>query len=438
MLRAIATLVVIAVVAAGTWAYIVFGPKKDGPPVAADESGLSAEKKGGTDESTISFRSNFDPDKELQANELLVINPPPATFTDTIRRLNFTLIERFTFQGLGFAVARLRIPPGMALVQARSLLGNEMPGVIIDYNHRYDASQDPRRPAQSTGSAADQLKKPGGKIMSLVQAAVGWRDLPATCGKGIKIGMIDSGVDTSHPVLKGQDIEFRSFHSDSASMGDSEHGTAVAGLLVGKPAESGLGGLLPGATLKAANMFEKSSTGANSGNVVSLLRGLDWLVREKVSVINMSIAGSNNAALEKGIAAATERSVLVVAAAGNWGRADKSAYPAAIEAVFAVTAIDTYEGVYEHANKGSYIDFAAPGVNMLTAAPGGGSKRQSGTSFAVPFITAFLALEIANGRGGSPAVVQAGMAKLAKDLGQAGKDAIYGVGEVQLTPKCPG
>ena len=307
---------------------LVFGPKKDGPPVAADESSNSAEKKGGTDESTISFRSSFDPDKELQANELLVINPPQTTFTDTIRRLNFTLIERFTFQGLGFAVARLRIPPGMALVQARSLLGGELPGVIIDYNHRYDASQDPRRAAQSTGSAADQMKKPGGKIMSLAQAAVGWRDLPATCGKGIKIGMIDSGVDTSHPVLKGQDIEFRSFHSDNASMGDSEHGTAVAALLVGKPAESGLGGLLPGATLKAANMFEKSSTGANSGNVVSLLRGLDWLVREKVSVINMSIAGSNNAALEKGIAAATERSVLVVAAAGNWGRADKPAYPA--------------------------------------------------------------------------------------------------------------
>lgn len=74
---------------------------------------------------------------------------------------------------------------------------------------------------------------------------------------------------------------------------------------------------------------------------------------------------------------------------------------------------------------------------MLTAAPGGGSKRQSGTSFAAPFITAFVSLEIANGRGGTPAVVQASMAKLAKDLGQAGKDATFGIGEVQLTPKCP-
>jgi len=436
MLRAVLTLFVIAVVAAGGWAYLVFGPKKEAPPVASDQASAIVAAPKGSDNGVAGIRSSFDPDKELQANELLVVNPP-ANFTDTIRRLNFTQIERFTFQGLGFAVARLRIPPGMSLPQARAQLGAELPGVIIDYNHRYDASQDPRRPGQSAGSAADQLKR-GGKIMSLAQAAIGWRDMPPTCGKGIKIGMIDSGVDTSHPVLKGQDIEFRSFHSDSASMGDSEHGTAVAALLVGKPAESGLGGLLPGATLKAANMFEKSSTGANSGNVVSLLRGLDWLVREKVSVINMSIAGGNNAALERGIAAATERSVLIVAAAGNWGRADKPAYPAAIEQVFAVTAIDNYDGVYEHANKGAYIDFAAPGVNMLTAAPGGGSKRQSGTSFAAPFITAMVALEIANGRGGRPAVVQSAMAKLAKDLGPVGKDAVYGIGEVQLTPKCPG
>lgn len=434
MARAIITLVVIAVVATGAWVYIVFGPKKDAPPVAADQSSAGIEKKGGGGDAIAGVRSNFDPDKEMQANELLVINPP-SNFTDTIRRLNYTQIERFTFQGLGFAVVRLRIPSGMSLPQARAQLASEVPGVIIDYNHRYDASQD-RRPGQQTGSAADQMKK-GAKITSLAQAAVGWRDVPPTCGKGIKIGMIDSGVDTSHPVLKGQDIEFRSFHSENASMGDSEHGTAVAALLVGKPAESGLGGLLPGATLKAANMFEKGPTGANAGNVVSLLRGLDWLVREKVAVINMSIAGSNNAALERGIAAATERSVLIVAAAGNWGRDDKPAYPAAIDQVFAVTAIDNYKGIYEHANKGSYIDFAAPGVNMLTAAPGGGSKRQSGTSFAAPFITAFVALEIANGKGGSPSVVQSSMAKLSKDLGPNGRDATYGNGEVQITPKCP-
>jgi len=434
MARAIATLLVIAVVAAGAWIYIVFGPKTEAPVAAYQPSSAGIERKGGAD-----LRSVFDPDKEMQPNELLIINPP-ANFTDTIRRLNYTQIERFTFQGLGFAVARVRIPPGMALSQARAQLGVEMRGVVIDYNHRYDASQDPRRQnsvaGQMAGSAADQMKK-SGKIMSLAQAAIGWRNVPATCGKGIRLGMIDSGVDTSHPVLKGQDIEFRSFHSENASMGDSEHGTAVAALLVGKPSDSGLGGLLPGAMLKAANMFEKSPTGANTGNLMSLLRGLDWLVRQKVSVINMSIAGGNNAALERGIAAATQRSVLVVAAAGNWGRADKPAYPAAIDQVFAVTAIDNYEGIYEYANKGTYIDFAAPGVNMLTAAPGGGAKRQSGTSFAAPFITAFVALEIANGRGGSPAVVQASMAKLAKDLGPSGRDTTYGVGEVQLTPKCP-
>ncbi len=431
MARLIITLLVAAVVSVGGVLYIVLGSKRD---TTDSSSAAVVVAKGGTKstDAGAGVRSTFDPDKELQANELLVINPP-ANFNDVVRKLNFTLIERFTFQGLGFGVARLRIPPGMSLAQARGQLGAEMPGVRIDFNHRYDASQG--RPGQSTGSAADQLKKD--KITSLAQAAIGWRDVPPTCGKGIRLGMIDSGVDVGHPVLIGQDIEFRSFHSTDASPGDSEHGTAVAALLIGKPADSGLGGLLPGATLKAANMFERNATGANAGNAMSLLRGLDWLIREKVQVINMSIAGGNNAALERGIAAAVERGVAIVAAAGNWGRADKPAYPAAIEPVFAVTAIDSYEGIYEHANTGTYIDFAAPGVNMLTAAPGGGSKRQSGTSFAAPFITAILALEIANGKGSNSATLQGSLAKVARDLGPSGKDATYGMGAVQTTPKCP-
>jgi subtilisin family serine protease len=193
---------------------------------------------------------------------------------------------------------------------------------------------------------------------------------------------------------------------------------------------------LPGATLKAANMFERNAAGSNAGHAMALLRGLDWLLRERVSVINMSIAGGNNAAVEKGIAAAHDKGVAVVAAAGNWGRADKPAYPAAIEQVFAVTAIDSYDGIYELANKGNYIDFAAPGVNVLTAAPGGGSRRQSGTSFAAPFLTAILALEIANGRGGNVAALQGGLARLSRDLGPSGRDPTYGAGFVQARPQC--
>ena len=102
-----------------------------------------------------------------------------------------------------------------------------------------------------------------------------------------------------------------------------------------------------------------------------------------------------------------------------------------------MTAIDSYDAIYEHANKGNYIDFAAPGVNLLTAAVGGGSRRQSGTSFAAPFLTAILALEMANGRGGNVAALQAGLAKVSRDLGPTGKDTTYGIGYVQTRPNCP-
>lgn len=157
MARIVISLLVVVVVSVGVWLFIVLGPKRDASAPAADAASTVISKGGsGAADAGAGIRSTFDPDKELQANELLVVNPP-ANFNDVVRKLNFTVIERFTFQGLGFGVARLRIPPDMPLAQSRGQLGAELPGVRIDFNHRYDASQG--RPGQTGGSAADQLKK---------------------------------------------------------------------------------------------------------------------------------------------------------------------------------------------------------------------------------------------------------------------------------------
>lgn len=115
MARIIISLVVVAVVGVGTWLYIVLGPKREANTPMADASSNIISKGGDAEKQTgVGVRSNFDPDKEFQAYELLVINPP-ANFNDVVRKLNFVVIERFTFQGLGFGVARLRVPPGMPL-----------------------------------------------------------------------------------------------------------------------------------------------------------------------------------------------------------------------------------------------------------------------------------------------------------------------------------
>lgn len=234
--------------------------------------------------------------------------------------------------------------------EATALLLREFPGLITDVNTVYD---------QSVGPAV--------KTHSFARWVIGWPPSGPGCGKGGKLGMIDAPVDVNHVALKGQKVEFKSFHNKKRKPGNTNHGTAVAAMLVGKPAKNGFGGLLPEATLFAANMFEINDRGKTIGNAMGLLKSLDWLATKKPHAINLSVVGT-------------------------WG-VEKPAYPAAFKDVLAFTAAADKMKIYRKANRGDYIDFAAPGVRLWTAVPGGG-KYQTGTSFASPYIAG---LAIANG-----------------------------------------
>lgn len=109
---------------------------------------------------------------------------------------------------------------------------------------------------------------------------------------------------------------------------------------------------------------------------------------------------------------------------------------AAYKGVVAVTAISDKGLIYSKANTGQYIDFAAPGVRVYTAAPGGGGRLQSGTSFATPFITALMGLEIAKGNAKSSSALGALLKKNIKDLGLPGRDDIFGWGFARRKPNC--
>jgi len=93
--------------------------------------------------------------------------------------------------------------------------------------------------------------------------------------------MIDSPVDVNHSALKGQKVKFKSFHNAERKPGSANRGTAVTAMLVGKPAKEGFGGILPEATLFAANMFEINDRGKTIGNAMGLLKSLDWLATKK-------------------------------------------------------------------------------------------------------------------------------------------------------------
>ena len=356
-------------------------------------------------------------ESRAEPGEIIVINPP-AGFAGQVQALGYSIIDTTQLAGIGITVTRLRIPSGTPLPQGRQQLAARFPGLTLDYNHLYEPQQAP----------------PASQAAALPRALIGWRKDPTpTCGAGVILGMIAAGVDTKHPALANQDVEFVSFHQNGREAGPDDHGTAVAAILIGSPA---WGGLLPGAKLKAAGMFELNETGKPVGSALGLLKGLNWLADNNVHAVNLSIAGDNNKAVELVIERATKRNLVLIAAAGNWGSDVRKAYPAAFDSVVAVTAYDTQKAIYKHANRGSYIDFAAPGVDVYTATSGNGGKVQSGTSFASPFITVLLALHVYGGQPRDPDLLRSLLLPTAEDLGTKGRDVIFGWGSVALEPRC--
>jgi len=386
---------------------------KDGRVIGYDD-GTVASPENGESGSGGTGGKTFNPDTSFEEGELIVINPPQG-FASGIRSLGYSVVETINMRELKIVVQRLRIPADKSVPKALKELRQRYPRLEIDANHQFDPSAGVEFPNK------------------IARALIRWDKAPETCGKGIRIGMIDSGVDITHPAFKGQNIVFKSFHKEGREPGPSDHGTAVAGIIAGR---AEWGGLLPGASLYAANMFEINEEGRKVGNAIGLLKAANWLINEKVDVINLSVAGADNKVLKKIFDQALAKNMVMVAAAGNWGRSDKPAYPAAYNGVVAVTALSMEGLIYQKANTGKYIDFAAPGVSIYTAAPGGGGRLQSGTSFATPFITAMMSLEMAAGKGRTAAALDKALMSYVKDLGVPGRDNVFGWGFVRRPPKC--
>jgi hypothetical protein len=214
-----------------------------------------------------------------------------------------------------------------------------------------------------------------------------------------------------------------------------DHGTAIASILVGRYSGGG-GGLLPSAELAVANVFDADPNGTPIADVVALVRGLDWLLGRGTTVINMSFAGNANGVVALALRRAMARHAIVLAAAGNGGPTAPPAFPAAEPGVIAVTAVDSRSQPYADANRGDYVEFAAPGVRIWTPGPTSPGSYHTGTSFAVPFVTAAAAARLANGASADADRLADSLAKTAIDLGQPGKDAIFGHGLIQSANPC--
>lgn len=355
-------------------------------------------------------------DPTIEPGEVVVASSNMAeaqALAQAARGLGFGIRRRSNLRGLGLVVTVLRVPGGMSVGGALEALRQAVPSAWADANHRYG------------------LRAGGVRIYA--PALIGWDAASPSCGRGVRLGILDTPVARDHLALAGREMATRSPLAAGIPRADPDHGTAIAALLVGNRLPSGFAGLVPAAKLYAAEIFRKNGDDRADTTAEWIVAGLDWLAVQKVDLVNLSLGGPRNLLLEAAIARLLELDIAVVAAGGNGGPDAPPVYPAAQPGVVAVTAVDAKLKPYKKASRGDYLAFAAPGVDVWSAAPEGKGAYYSGTSYAAPFVTAALAaLRQSQPEAAWEKLIRKARAG-ARDLGARGKDPVYGWGLVQAS-----
>lgn len=188
-----------------------------------------------------------------------------------------------------------------------------------------------------------------------------------TRGEGVRVGIIDTGIDLGHPDLQaayrgGYDfVHNDSIPEEEAEGGAFAHGTRMAGVIAASDNGFGVVGAAPGVSLFALKIFPKTG-GALTSNVI---RAVEWAIAQKLDVLSCSFGGDTPSKLEEEVYARARRAnVLVIAAVGNhaaWVR-----YPAAYPSVVGVGAIDRTRRIASFSNTGPKVDFVAAGVDVVS------------------------------------------------------------------------
>lgn len=290
---------------------------------------------------------------------------------------------------------------------------------------------DPRvaapQPNYRYSEQAGQRKLPSANLQYALRKTAVIKAHSLTRGRGARIAIIDSGIDVTHPDLaKAVEASFDAAGKAAARPGD--HGTAIAGII---RARGLIRGVAPEAVLLDINVFRSSRSGEPAiATTVNILRGLDWAMTKRARIINMSLAGPHDPLLRQAIVAAYHKRAIIVAAAGNGGAQAPSAFPAAYDEVIAVTATDVADRVYASANRGEYVAVAAPGVDILAPALKRAHLLHTGTSFAAAHVSGIIALIVGRAPELAAGSVLDVLDKTAGDLGQPGRDEVFGAGRV--------
>jgi subtilisin family serine protease len=338
----------------------------------------------------------------------------PQLIDQIERRHRLTQLESQSLPLIGASLYRLHIVGGRSVASAVGALQNERVVARAQPNYVFALQEQASSPAGMQGDAAqyalDKLQ-----IKQAHQIAT---------GKGVLVAVIDSEIDAKHPDLDGTIA--KSFDALGGEETPDQHGTAMAGAIA---AHGKLFGIAPDAQILAERAFD-ATPGTAKGTSFSIYKSLQWAADNGARVVNMSFAGPADPTLHRLLAAAYEKDMVLIAAAGNAGPNSAPLYPAADPNVIAVTATDSNDDVYKMANRGPYIAVAAPGVEILALAPDESYLITTGTSVAAAQVSGIAALLLERKASLKPKDIRTILATTAKPLGSAGQRSEFGAGLV--------
>ncbi|MBO0512689.1 S8 family peptidase [Streptomyces beijiangensis] len=231
-------------------------------------------------------------------------------------------------------------------------------------------------------------------------------------GKGVKVAVLDTGIDQTHPDLAGQVAEAKNFTTDPSAVDGHGHGTHVASTIVGTGAMSGgkYKGVAPGAQLLVGKVLANSGSGSDSW----ILAGMEWAAEQHADIVSMSLGGTDNVGtdpLEEAVdTLSADGGPLFVIAAGNAGPSEYGTVgtPGSADAALTVGAVDKNDVMASFSSSGPRLgggaikpDVTAPGVGIVAARAAGttmgtpgpdGYTAASGTSMATPHVAGAAAL----------------------------------------------
>lgn len=339
----------------------------------------------------------------------------PEAIAQVARRFNLTQLESQRFDLIGSTFYRWRIDGRRSVPALVTALGNQSIVTAVQPNYLFVLQE------QTAPRAASAHGDPAQYVLGKLEVEQAHQ---IAMGNNVLVAVIDSAIDGGHPDLDGSVV--KNFDALGGKSGAQLHGTEMAGAIA---AHGKLLGIAPGVELLAARAFDNTA-GKARGTSFDIFKSLQWAADNDARIVNMSFAGPADPALHRMLAAAYEKHIVLIAAAGNDGPYAAPAYPAADSDVIAVTASDADDKPFKMANRGKYVAVAAPGVEIVALAPDASYGITTGTSVAAAHVSGIAALLLQRDPSLKPADVRAILTATAKPLRTSGHDPEFGAGVV--------